>query len=255
MSTTGRKGMEKIAQSPIIQFLVGDERTMFYVHVGSVVGLSERIDNKIIRSSCFPVLWEDIDVGTFATFLEYAYTGNFTIMDRKIPHDSEEPPSLCESMASCESTESESTKYALKHFGSVLRQTCSENDAVQHVSALPTTTVPHSRGYYVAHARLYVFAEEYELDELKSLCVEKMRQSLAGNPGQVELTHAVVDVLRFIWPQTKSQDAMRKLFLRYILTDMGWMMKQPVFNKLLKDMPQISHELLFTVPLAYWEAL
>ncbi|KAK2036890.1 hypothetical protein LZ31DRAFT_420865, partial [Colletotrichum somersetense] len=68
-------------------------------------------------------------------------------------------------------------------------------------------------------------ADKYDLEKLKSLCVEKMRRSLVRNPGQVELTHAVVDVLRFIWPKTEARDVMREMFLRYILTDMGWMMK------------------------------
>ncbi|KAK1972437.1 hypothetical protein LY78DRAFT_725289 [Colletotrichum sublineola] len=199
--TVEQKVMETIAQSRIIQFIIGDDLTVFNVHEASIWGLSKLLDKELWRQTGdYKVTWKYVDVGTFATFLEYAYTGNFTVIDRGLKHklDNEEPPSLGEYMASCELNDSESVKYALKHFGQVLQQPCCKNNAGQASTLARRNGPSYSRHYYLAHSRLYIFADNYGLEKLRSLCIEKMRQSLVGNSGQVQLIHAVVDVLRFI---------------------------------------------------------
>ncbi|KAK2024480.1 hypothetical protein LX32DRAFT_705436 [Colletotrichum zoysiae] len=233
MSPRGKKGMETIAdiaQSRIIIFRIGDRTAfkvpVFNVHEASVLGLSERLDEEILKqtgkSYRHPqVDWAAVHVCTFTAFLQYAYTGDFAIISNGMKQgtSSDEPPSLGESMASCES---------------ILQQSASEEGAGPASSRAMTTMTAergpsYSRYYYLQHCRLYIFADKYDLEKLKALCVEK--------------------------PETEAGDAMRKLFFQYVLTDMAWMMKQPVFNKLLKEMPEISHELLFMVPLAYWKAV
>ncbi|KAK2004408.1 hypothetical protein LX36DRAFT_744853 [Colletotrichum falcatum] len=236
--------MEAIAQSRIIQFNIGNDFTPFHVHEASISGLSELLDNEPSQPGeelrRYGVTWGNVDVRTFATFLEYAYTGNFTIIDQGIkPEPDIETIALGDAMASKEWSKSASTKPSIGTLG--------------HDNRNRDTS--YSGGYYMAHCRLYLFACQHSIEELKKLCVEKVRQSFVANPGHGELGSSVVDMLSFIWPQTASGDAMRNLIFQYILTDMGWMMKYAQLNALLKEKLDICQELFFMVPMAYWEAL
>ncbi|KZL76396.1 hypothetical protein CT0861_03435 [Colletotrichum tofieldiae] len=103
------------------------------------------------------------------------------------------------------------------------------------------------RWYHMAHSHIYALAEKYSMDGLKALCVGRTQCSLARNPVQAEVVCALVDVLRFIWPQTTLGDAMCALVFRYILTNMSSMMSQPKLVELLEEIPEVSHALLLMI--------
>ncbi|KAK1978534.1 hypothetical protein LZ30DRAFT_772766 [Colletotrichum cereale] len=218
MSLPCKRGWRRSRKSRSIIFVIDAGMVEYNVHEAALANRSQLLDkvlSEVMGCANPMVFWKDFDVDTFAKFLDYIYKGNYNIVDPK-------------------------------H--------CSEGDAAS-ASALPETGASHSRDYYMAHSSLYLLAHRYGPDELMSLCIENMRQSLVRNPCQGELVYAVVDVLRAVWPRTRSDDAMTNLVLQYILTDMSWMMNQPPLIKLLDEIPEVAPKLLLLIPTPYWDAL
>ncbi|OBR02441.1 hypothetical protein CH63R_13667 [Colletotrichum higginsianum IMI 349063] len=266
MSLKRKRDMDEIARSRVIKFVVGPEKVEFNVHEASVTWLSRSLSalltNGMQESVEARVVWDDVEPGTFTKFLEYAYSGSFTMSDEEIQPTEEEWPSLREKI---KSNRLKTRKlrphyiYAMDYLehcnASSASSAITEAKSEANSSRTITQSTRHSKAYYLAHARLYILAEKYGIDGLRELCVEKVRQSLVDNPGESYLVSALTDMFRYVWPRTMPNDAFRTLLLRYAITNIRWMMSSKRFAQNLKDLPDMSQELLTMIPMTYWEAL
>ncbi|KAK1447135.1 hypothetical protein CMEL01_08974 [Colletotrichum melonis] len=117
----------------------------------------------------------------------------------------------------------------------------------------------HQTGYkevFLAHAKLYLTADQFEIIELKRLCLHKLRQSLLHAPGTDEMLRATTDTIRHIYSNTTSRDDdLRKLLLQFCLTDMEWMMRDKDLEPVLESVPGFAIDLFREIPHDYWREI
>ncbi|KAI8152716.1 hypothetical protein K4K49_008664 [Colletotrichum sp. SAR 10_70] len=75
--------MEEILKSRHITFVIGLEKKEFTVHEASIASLSEPlrvlVTGNMKEATQARVIWDDTEPSVFAGFMEYAYSGNFSI--------------------------------------------------------------------------------------------------------------------------------------------------------------------------------
>ncbi|WQF85732.1 Putative SKP1/BTB/POZ domain superfamily protein [Colletotrichum destructivum] len=174
---------------------------------------------------------------TFATFMEYVYTQDFTI------DDADEKPDYPEiSLMGLIS----------RRISHVVMDYADDHFDTKHDTR---ETIQHSPEYYMSIARLYNFANQYDLSELMDLCTEKVRLSLANTSFDDTDALSIWTLLEFIWPTTNVEDKLREVLLRFVLLNLATAMQSGHSFHVLKNIPEISTALLFMTPSSYWEEL
>ncbi|KAK1658177.1 hypothetical protein BDP55DRAFT_683282 [Colletotrichum godetiae] len=117
----------------------------------------------------------------------------------------------------------------------------------------------HRTGYkevFLAHAKLYLVANQFKIVELKRLCLHKLRQSLLYAPGTDEMLRAIAVTIQHVYSNTTSRDDdLRKLLLQFCLTDMEWMMRDKDLEPVLESVPGFAIDLFREIPHDYWREL
>ena len=90
---------------------------------------------------------------------------------------------------------------------------------------------------FLCHARLYVFAEKYDIQPLKDLALEELQATLAIFTLYQERTGDVISLLRYIYANTgepvKGVEDMRTLLTHYVGCKMDTLMKDDNFRELM----------------------
>ena len=86
---------------------------------------------------------------------------------------------------------------------------------------------------FLSHARLYVFAEMYDIQILKTLAVEELHNMLAIFTLHPERTGDIIALLRYVYANTiptKGGKDLRTLLTDYVEYEMKLLMKDKKFN-------------------------
>ena len=90
---------------------------------------------------------------------------------------------------------------------------------------------------FLCHARLYVFAEKYDIQPLKDLALEELQATLAIFTLYQERTGDVISLLRYVYANTrepvKGVEDMRALLTHYVGCKMDTLMKDDNFRELM----------------------
>ena len=90
---------------------------------------------------------------------------------------------------------------------------------------------------FLSHARLYVFAEKYEIQPLKALALEELQAMLAIFNLHNERTGDIITLLRYVYKNTgestEGVEDMRTLMTHYIGYEMDTLMKDDGFRDLM----------------------
>lgn len=92
---------------------------------------------------------------------------------------------------------------------------------------------------FLSHARLYVFAEMYDIQVLKTLALEELHSTLANYTLYQSRTGDVIALLRYIYANTSSEEGdsdsqiLRKVLRHYMGCEIGVLMKDPRFKDLM----------------------
>ncbi len=82
----------RVITSKTFTFLVGEKRTVMTVHSGMVSHhspvLERLVDGGMAEAASGVATLEDVDIGTFASFSQWGYTGDYTPVNSEIPLDS-----------------------------------------------------------------------------------------------------------------------------------------------------------------------
>jgi hypothetical protein len=225
----------------------------------------------------FAVL-EDVDEGTFRRFLEWAYKGYYkaadieldaTIPISPVPSDQKE----CETTGWTEGHPSDDipaeelnhptlsteppedldweipkqrkkarnpkTSRALKE--SFLRR---EYTIRREVISIPQTRA--NRGahedyteVFLSHAQLYVFAETYDIQPLKTLALEELHRTLAVYNLHRRRTGDIIALLRYVYANTivsaRGGEDLRTLLKDYVGYEMSTLVKDEEFSELMLE--------------------
>ena len=99
----------------------------------------------------------------------------------------------------------------------------------------------------LSHDRLYVFADKYDIESLRSLCLHKLHQTLVRHTLHDEWVGDIVEMLRYIYSDTPdhehSIDDLRLLSVRYAACIVEVLMKNGDFQSLLEKAGPLSKDL------------
>ena len=87
---------------------------------------------------------------------------------------------------------------------------------------------------FLAHARLYVFANEYEIEPLKVLALEELHATLAVYTLHLARTKDIIALLRYVYAESREgAEDMRTLMTQYVGYEMDTLMDDEDFKHLI----------------------
>ncbi|KAF4925181.1 hypothetical protein CGCVW01_v003699 [Colletotrichum viniferum] len=122
-------------------------------------------------------------------------------------------------------------------------------------SGLNVDIIPYDVKAYIMTAKLYVLADKYDIAELRSLCLLRFTYNLAHISGMGKTMEILAATIRYVYAHTMSKDQLRKLLLRFLITDMQWALSDNGMRKMLSDIPELASQMILLVPSYYWDEL
>lgn len=214
---------------------------------------------------------DDVDTGTFVRFIEWAYKGYYTTAELStvnLPTVVEEPSTSWGPTAVEEglTTWDQQTEAADRNWGKVgkkskwknggfgsepsivhnaredLAQSFYSRRPVERKNTIglppPRQNQSPSENYsdvFLSHARLYVFAEKYDIQPLKLLALDELHAILVVFTLYPDRTGDIVDLLRYVYTHTDEPregiEDMRTLMTHYV----GYQMDTLMGDQDLKD--------------------
>ncbi|KAK1447144.1 hypothetical protein CMEL01_08983 [Colletotrichum melonis] len=283
MSLKRKRGIEEIIDSRVVTFVIGkgDSKREFRVHEGALVHLSEPLrallNGGMKESLERKIIWDDVEPATFVLLLEYACSGLYPI-----PYPDNKFNAKCGSEeagdAGTKVEQPESIRTFIEFWASVswkkhiaVLEFCKKHFCKLGVNETTLTGRDRSRrkealrkegldsrinitlDHLLKPAELYILADRYLIDDLTELCVNDVGRKLCNAAGYGMLVDHVCSVLRFLHAQTSPQDTLRKLLLRFLISDMEYSIRG--VRKLVCDFADYAVELLLEIPQTYWEEL
>ena len=237
------------------KFIVGPQKKEFTIHAALVAHQSKALDRlvngdmKEAQEQC--ALLEATDEQTFIRFSQYVYTGDYYGAEHQQsePTLSEPRRSLCRP--------SEHQDHHANIWGKQQPQQPSLWDEFKGLypnpAPHPASTVDNSGdGSYAevffSHARLYVFADYYAIDTLRSLCLCKIHRILVAFPFKEEKIGDIVQLVRYCYENTADQGdevvSLRTLVNMYTACKVEHLWRSDDFQSLLETTGEYSRGLV-----------
>ncbi|PHH79274.1 hypothetical protein CDD80_5269 [Ophiocordyceps camponoti-rufipedis] len=236
---------EDIMATPLFRFVVGPDKRNFHIHSTLVARQSPVLD-RLINGDSFKeskdqeVIWKDVDEKTFVRFCQFAYTGNYdgpTLRENKATLDKDRENFISQ------------TNQAVKMRPA--NTPSSGTDRQKATSAPQTNTKQHLDDFkdlFFAHARLYIFADCYQIKKLTDVSFARLRQTLKSY-SFVSVDPAVMELYRFSF-QEKIPETLRKLMAHYASHHIRQLWEHVEFQGLVKEFQELSASLVgYMVPL------
>lgn len=256
------------ANSRIVDFLVGEEKILVKVHAATIAKQSD-ILNSLINGTMAEavegrVVWEDVDVDTFERFMQFAYIGDYSTpvietneeeedevlaaKNDKIEISMEADPQV---KYGC-SWEKSSTAYKNKEFRSdpgflqtlgisILSTFNIKNLLSSEIYARTNGRSEDFLPVLLCHARLYVFAEKYQIFILKVLSLRKLQLTLINYNAYPERINEIIELVRYAYSDDNTPDRddriddLRVLVTYYVSGIVKIIGKSPEFVELLEE--------------------
>lgn len=259
---------KEIATAKPFRFLIGDAAVEFFVHPAIVAqqskSLATLIHGKMKEARDGYACIEDVDVDTFARFVEYCYTEDYAAAEH-----------ACTAFDGIESMDKPEDK--IEEFQRTLGKRCRKTSSVSsgltrrqemwntftELSCDTPAQVPKPPQYsarpneqacedytdvFLSHARLYVFADTYGIEGLRVLSLQKLRQSLVNFTLYAERTTDIALLLQYAYQhipeRTGTMDHLRELLMRYVCCHLDEIRRNDVFKEMLKAENNLSVDLL-----------
>ena len=267
-------------------FIIGEAQAEFTVHAAIIAKQSKAL-NALINGSmkeafAGKAVFEDIDEDTFIRFCQFAYTGDYTtpdfvqtpavempdivrpallndgepVPDEPVPHGPVPEPA-----ESGWGTIGQKPKKAMKlSKSSRLRQSLHDqfNDTeTTSMSSAARCEVRQnsdpSEDYstvFIGHAQLYVFADKWGIESLKTLTLFKLHGTLTTFTLYEARCPDIVELLRYAFSNTHTPDLvdgvddLRSLIMLYTACEVESLIHCPEFLLLIGDGGQLAQDLV-----------
>ena len=249
----------------------------YYIHAKLVsshsVPLDRMINGQMVEAQEGFAVLEEVDKGTFERFIEWAYNGYYTAADFELKATSPASPDSS-SKEQCETTEwiqdpppaipspkevepfteertdwgwgdlKKSKKGKKAKTGHELKASFIRREYAvrREIISLPPTRANRGANedyteVFLSHARLYVFADKYDILPLKTLALEELHNTLAIYTLYPVRTGDVIALLRYVYANSvesaRGGDELRKMLRDYVGYEMKTLMKDGDFNDLM----------------------
>ena len=225
--------------------------TPLYVHAALVADCSAPLDRMInghlSEASQGFALLNDVDEGTFVRFIRWTYTKDYTAAEYTWAEIGEGPDGSETEIAQKEAPASDAiddwatsvkVKKKKKKSSSKLHTSLKESFICEFDYWGPDVTVgPRSNLHpqedytevFLSHARLYVFAEKYDIQPLKKLCHQKLKHTLAIHTLYPERVGDITTLLKYVYANTaetiSGTEDIRTMLAHYVGTEMDTLIK------------------------------
>ena len=242
--------------SPPFKFIVDD--TPIYIHASLISQHSKPLERMINGHMAeaqqgFAVL-KEVDEDTFIRFVKWAYNGYYSSAEHgPKPHDNHEKSTpRVKSAKKISKTRLFPENWGLSDedlpLPSTKRQRLKESFMKRTCIARPDyITLPRPRAnkdptedytdVFLCHARLYVFAEQYDIQPLKAQAFDELQLTLISYTLYPERTGDIVALMRYIYANTGEPVAgvedLRTLLTAYMSYEMDVLMKDKAFKELM----------------------
>jgi hypothetical protein len=113
------------------------------------------------------------------------------------------------------------------------------------------TSVPKTTISLLYHAKIYVFAEKYLIDNLRMLCLRKLHANLRGFDLTLQTSGLILEVLKFAYAQTERKesrdDELRMLIVHYVACKGEILKENPNLRSLLEADGEMASDLLYKI--------
>lgn len=217
---------------------------------------------------------EDVDEGTFVRFIQWAHKGYYTAanfstvissppaptsqsVEEAVPTPQEhvlglEPPSylgapLYEEPASSKKVKKFGKPRGFQDVHANLGVKGSLKEAFDGRTYTTRRAFPSPRpnknskedytDVFLSHAQLYVFAEKYDIQSLKTLALEELHATLVLYTLYDVRTGDIIELLRYVYANTckpqEGVDDMRSMIIQYVSYEMDVLMEAAEFGELI----------------------
>lgn len=98
---------------------------------------------------------------------------------------------------------------------------------------------------FLSHARLYVFAERWDIARLRMLSLKKLHKTLSVFTPYEERAEDIVALMRYSYANTeRSDDPLRSLVIHYATCVVEKLVPNPEFKKLLEKQCKLASDLV-----------
>jgi hypothetical protein len=218
------------------------------------------------------VTWTDIDEGTFIRFSQYAYTTSYDEAEpqrRELKEASLDGNEFAKVEAENDAVHSDDSiaKLQTAPMRKKSRRAFESNpysyhrkdhlwDAFKELHSRQPSEVQgrvNSPGedyteVFLCHARAYVFADRYGIDDLQSLALHKLRLALTGFELYPDASNDIIELVQYSFEKTvdkgKFPDALRSLICFYAGCKLEDLWKSARFRSLLQTVPDFPEGLI-----------
>ena len=98
---------------------------------------------------------------------------------------------------------------------------------------------------FLGHARMYVFADKYDIQKLKTLALQKLQHQLAIHTLYLERVCEISTLLSYVYANTtdKAED-IRSMLAHYVGVEMANLVKDGEIKDLMLEEPDMLHDFL-----------
>jgi hypothetical protein len=235
----------RIIQSPLITFVVGEKKKPIRIHAAVIQDLSDPLAELTVQQASDEkyIILEDVDVEAFSRFTEFAYRGTYVT-----------PVVQNGQISDLSSVTSDEEDHVLQRGSRYLN---SPNPVARTISPQRNTSASHRRffeqfrslNFYdvpamvsvnpnsMFHAKLYVFATEFQILSLQRQCLSKLHRDLYEfymNPSDVGI---VLDLVAYAYTHTArhelgEESPLRSLVFRYALCQIDKLVVEERFEEI-----------------------
>lgn len=205
-------------------------------------------------------LLEDVDEGTFVRFIRWTYSKDYpapeytwaeTEEEKDTPEGSKSEAAPKETSMSDDllaSLSSVGKKKKKKKSSSTLNSSLKESFISQYdywssdLMPGPRSNMHPQEDYtevFLSHARLYVFAEKYDIQPLKKLSRQKLQHTLAIYTLNPERVGDITTLLKYVYANTSEAidgiEDIRTMLAHYVGTEMDTLIKYGEIKDLMLD--------------------
>ena len=240
-----------------------------HVHAALISDCSEPLDRMINGQMSEAqqgfALLEDVDEGTFVRFIRWAYSKDYPAAEYILAEAGDETSAQASKSETSKETvvvvedpddawgsfatkkDKKKKKHSSSSKGGLRESFISQYDASW--GTFSTFLLPAPRGnkspledyteVFLGHARIYVFAEKYDIQSLKKLALDKLQHTLSIFTLYPERVGDITALLKYIYANTAETvdgtDDIRTMLAHYIGTEMEVLIKDGEIKDLMLE--------------------